>query len=375
MWNVPFFPFKRLALATIFLWQVQFIQAQMTDSDFLIEKGNHLNLTQAGASHFAKLALNCIQQEYPNKLSHVMHDEEEVLPPRTLHPAFYGCFDWHSSVHGHWMLIRLVKNFPDMPEASQIRSRIEQNLNPKNIEQEVAYLNQAGRKSFERMYGWSWLLKLAEELHTWEDPQGQKWSADLQPLTDAIVARYLDFLPRQTYPIRTGVHPNTAFGLSFAWDYAQAVNHEGLTSIIQESSLQYYGFDVDCPATWEPGGSDFLSPCLEEANLMRRVLEADAFKDWFSRFLPDLPASLRKPATVSDRTDGQIVHLDGLNLSRSWCLYGIASSLPETDPRGGLLREVAEKHVRITLPNIASGNYEGEHWLASFAVYVLSMTD
>ncbi|MEM7370848.1 MAG: DUF2891 domain-containing protein [Bacteroidota bacterium] len=347
----------------------------MTDTEFLSEKGDQLSLTQEGASHFAKLALNCIQQEYPNKLSHVMHNEEEIQSPQALHPAFYGCFDWHSSVHGHWMLIRLLKTFPDMPEALDIRSKIDHNLQEKHIAQEVAYLNQSGRKSFERMYGWAWLLKLAEELHGWNDPQAQNWSRQLQPLTDAIIARYLDFLPRQTYPIRTGVHPNTAFGLSFAWDYAQAANHEALKRIIRESSLRYYGFDVNCPATWEPGGSDFLSPCLEEANLMRRVLEAEAFTDWFSRFLPDLPASLREPATVSDRTDGQIVHLDGLNLSRSWCFYGIASSLPESDPRGGLLREVAEKHVRITLPNIASGNYEGEHWLASFAVYVLSMTD
>lgn len=347
--------------------------AQLPDSPFLIEADNQLRLTQEGASHFARLALHCIQQEYPNKLSHVMNSEEEVLSPRTLHPAFYGCFDWHSSVHGHWMLVRLLKTFPDLPEGDKIREKLATNLTKENIAQEVAYLNQSGRKSFERMYGWAWLLKLAKALQTWNDPQGKEWAANLQPLADVFVARYIDFLPKQTYAIRTGVHPNTAFGLSFAWDYALVAEHEELQATIKESALRYYGFDVNCPASWEPSGSDFLSPCLQEADLMRRILEPDAFKDWYSRFLPQLPLTLREPATVTDRTDGQLVHLDGVNLSRAWCLYGIAAALPQSDPRVSLLREVAEKHVRITLPNIASGSYEGEHWLASFAVYVLSM--
>ena len=351
------------------------ISAQMPDSPFLKEDGKQLRLTQEGASHFARLALKCLQQEYPNKLSHTMHDESEVQNPKELHPAFYGCFDWHSSVHGHWMLIQLLKRFPELPEAEEIRKKLGENLSVDNIAQEVAYLNQPGRKSFERMYGWSWLLKLSLALHTWEDAQGKLWRKNLQPLADAIAARYLDFLPKQTYPIRTGVHPNTAFGLSFAWDYAVRTQHVDLQTIIRESAMRYYGFDVDCPANWEPGGSDFLSPCLEEANLMRRVLKPEVFKDWFSRFLPQLPPGLREPATVTDRTDGQLVHLDGVNLSRAWCLYGIASALPEGDPRIALLRQIAETHIRLSLPNIADGNYEGEHWLASFAVYVLTMID
>ncbi|MEL6676668.1 MAG: DUF2891 domain-containing protein [Bacteroidota bacterium] len=351
------------------------LMAQPADSSFLTTdlQSGRLQLTQTGASHFANLALSCIQKEYPNKLSHVMADDSEVKGPRDLHPAFYGCFDWHSSVHGHWMLVRLLKLFPDLPEAADIRKGVDENLQVANIRAEVAYLAQPNRKSFERMYGWAWLLKLAEELHGWEDAQGKKWARNLQPLADAIVARYLDFLPRQTYPIRTGVHPNTAFGLTFAWDYAIATGQKELKSLIEISSLKYYGFDYDCPASWEPGGEDFLSPCLEEAELMARVLSKDAFRDWFGRFLPRLPKELREPASVSDRTDGKIVHLDGLNLSRGWALLKIGNALPPEDPRKTVLLEVANRHIVTTLPNIASGDYAGEHWLASFAIYALSI--
>jgi len=351
-----------------------FLSGQSTNPFLDIDvKSGKPSLTEAGASHFAKLALHCIGTEYPNKISHVLNNQSDILGPKRLHPAFYGCFDWHSSVHGHWMLIRLIKLFPNMPEAEEIRIAIETNLTSKNIQQEIYYLNQKSRRSFERTYGWAWLLKLADELLDWDDPQGKNWSQILKPLAETFVQRYLEFLPKQTYPIRTGVHPNTAFGLSFAHDYAISTQNKKLKALIELTALRYYGFDTNCPADWEPGGSDFLSPCLEEANLMRRVLKPDSFRDWYGRFMPKLGYNLRNPATVSDRTDGQLVHLDGLNLSRGWCMLGIASALGENDPRKELLLETANRHILATLPNIASGDYAGEHWLASFAVYALSI--
>lgn len=334
-------------------------------------------LTLEQARHLAQLALNCIQVEYPNKLSHIMNHQGEVKSPRELHPSFYGCFDWHSSVHGHWMLVHLLKAFPGMEGERRIREMMDENLSESAILQEVAYLSQPNRKSFERTYGWAWLLKLAQELESWEDPQGQRWARNLRPLTEAVVERYLEFLPRQTYPIRTGLHPNTAFGLSFAWDYAAYMGNEPLQLLISQTAQRYFGSDRGCPGAWEPGGADFLSPCLEEANLMRRILPPDAFARWLKAFLPDLesaqPASLFLPATVADRSDPQIVHLDGLNLSRAWCMLGIASALPDTHEAREALMAAARQHVHATLPYIASGNYEGEHWLASFAVYALSV--
>ena len=333
-------------------------------------------LDTGDASVFAGLALKGIRQEFPNKLDHVMNDVGEVRTPSSLHPVFYGSFDWHSSVHGHWMLIRLLKLFPDLPEAAQIRSVLDDHFTPEKVLAEVDYLNQPNRASFERTYGWAWLLKLAEELLTWDDPDGRRWSANLQPLAYAISARYLDFLPRQTYPIRRGVHPNTAFGIAFALDYAREVGHAVLEELLLERAHAYFGEDEDFPAAWEPDGDDFFSRSLIEADLMRRVLEPSAFEDWFRRFLPALrrgePRSLLEPADVSDRTDPKIVHLDGLNLSRAWCMKGIAVALPEGDPLRAVLMDSATRHAEATLPHIASGNYEGEHWLASFAVFMLS---
>lgn len=333
-------------------------------------------LTQEQASRFAQLALNCIGREYPNKMDHVMNDAGEVQAPSVLHPAFYGCLDWHSAVHGHWMLVRLLKLFPDLPEADAIRRALDANLSAASIETEVRYLYQANRKSFERTYGWAWLLKLAEELDGWDDPDGRAWSANLTPLARAIAERYRDFLPRQTYPIRTGVHPNTAFGIAFALDYARHVGDEALEALLIERSLTYYGQDRDGPAAWEPGGADFFSPCLMEADLMRRVLRGPAFGKWLARFLPSLrtsrPENLLTPAIVADRTDPKIVHLDGLNLSRAWCMRGIAGSLPMGDPVRRVLEAAALRHAEDALGHIASGQYEGEHWLASFAVYMIS---
>lgn len=332
-------------------------------------------LDMAKASKFAAMALKCIHQQYPNKPGHVMMNEKEVLGPRALHPAFYGCFDWHSAVHGHWMLIRLLKTFPRLPEAPAIRKAINQNLTAANILKETEYFKHPKRKSFERTYGWAWLLKLAEELHTWDDPDGKTWLKNLTPLTNIIVKKYMDFLPKQTYPIRTGVHPNTAFGLAFALDYARTVKNKDLETLLTERALSYYAKDTDCPAAWEPGGEDFFSPCLMEAALMQRVLKREAFNDWFHAFLPGIakgkPRRLLEPATVTDRSDGKLVHLDGLNLSRAWCMTRIASALPRGDARDHLLKAAVE-HADDALKNIHSGDYAGEHWLASFAVYLLA---
>jgi hypothetical protein len=333
-------------------------------------------LTSAVASNFARLALGCISKEYPNKPDHVLNTPGDVVSPKTMHPAFYGCYDWHSSVHGHWMLIRLLRLFPDLPEAAQIRAAVRANITDSNIRTEIEYLDQPGRKSFERTYGWAWLLKLAEELHSWKDAQGQSWFQILDPLTRVIVARYLDFLPRQTYPIRTGVHPNTAFGIACALDYAREVRNTELEKMLVQRSLDYYASDTAAPVSWEPGGEDFFSPSLMEADLMRRVLSRDKFRLWFSRFGPALingsARNLMRPATVSDRSDPKLVHLDGLNLSRAWCMTGIASSLPQRDRGRIALMEAAGRHLDDALAHVASGNYEGEHWLASFAVYALS---
>jgi len=334
------------------------------------------SLDREAASGFARLAVRAITREYPNKLDHVMNDANEVRSPRVLHPVFYGSFDWHSSVHGHWMLVRLLERFPDLPEASEIRATLDAHLTAANVATEVAYLGQANRASFERMYGWAWLLQLATELHGWDDPDARRWAANLQPLADAVAQRYLAFLPKQTYPIRRGVHPNTAFGMTFALDYARAMGRRDLEDLLLERSRSYFAGDSAYPARWEPDGDDFLSRSLVEANLMRRVLPAAEFAAWFHAFLPTIergePRSLLEPAIVGDRSDPGLVHLDGLNLSRAWCMRGIASALPPDDPDRPILLAAAARHARATLPYVASGNYEGEHWLASFAVYMFT---
>jgi Protein of unknown function (DUF2891) len=335
-----------------------------------------LSLTQTEGSHFASLALKCVTREYPNKPDHTINDAADVRGPRAMHGTFYGCFDWHSSVHGHWMLVHLLRLFPSLLEARDIRGALDANLAAENIANEVAYLKQSNRASFERTYGWAWLLKLAEELHDWNDQDGKRWSQNLQPLADGFAEKYLSFLPKQNYPIRTGVHPNTAFGLAFALDYARAVGNKKLESLIVERSRTYYAHDTNYPASWEPGGEDFFSPALMEADLMRRVMSKPEFAAWFHRFLPGVsrgqPRQLLQPAIVTDRTDPKLVHLDGLNLSRAWCMRSIANALPRNDPARRVLARSAASHAKAGLDHVASGNYEGEHWLASFAVYLLT---
>jgi hypothetical protein len=334
------------------------------------------SLTREQAIHFADLALKCICREYPNKPEHVLNSAADVRSPKELHPAFYGCFDWHSSVHGHWMLVRLMQMFSGLPQEKQIRTALNGNLTEENARVEAAYLDAPNRQSFERLYGWAWLLKLTEELNGWKDEDGRRWSRNLKPLADAIATRYLEFLPKQAYPIRTGVHPNTAFGLAFGLDYARALGNRKLEILIAERARTYFQSDASYPASWEPGGEDFFSPSLMEADLMRRVLGRDEFRSWFAGFLPGVgrtePKSLLQPARVTDRSDPKLVHLDGLNLSRAWCMFNIAAALPEADPARRNLADSASRHAQAALSHVASGDYVGEHWLASFAVYLLS---
>lgn len=339
-------------------------QAQAPPADMALEATK--------ASHFAKLALKCVRQEYPNKLDHVMNGASEIQSPKALHPAFYGCFDWHSSVHGHWMLVKLLREFPELPEAKEIRSVLDENFAPERIAAEVAYFAQPNRRSFERTYGWAWLLKLAAELRTWDSPEARKWSASLQPLTNRVTTAFLEFLPRQTYPIRTGVHPNTAFSLALAMDYAKAAKDHRLETLIAERARTYFGLDRSGPLRWEPSGEDFLSGCLEETALMAKVLSKSDFRTWATGFLPELLVDGKlEPAVVSDRTDPKIVHLDGLNLSRARCLYLIVAALGAKDLRREALLKTAEAHGQASLPFIGSGSYEGEHWLGTFAVHML----
>lgn len=363
--------FRLLLLLLLFFSSNAF--AQVNDM-FLVKKDSSgFELTIKGASHLASLPLRCIGQEFPNKTNHTSNaDSDHVLLPHQLHPAFYGCFDWHSCVHGHWMLVKLLKMFPNLPDAARIRATLNRTLTAENIRREVKYFDLPLTASWERTYGWAWLLKLDEELSTWNDEDGRKWKQALEPLTNKIVDIWTKFLPKQTYPNRTGVHPNTAFGLVFALDYARTEKKTDFEKAIIESAKRIFGNDQLAPANWEPDGSDFLSPSLEESDLMRRVFTPKEFINWFNHFysLKTLKHLTILPV-VSDRTDLQIVHLDGLSFSRSWCMQGIASALPASDPRRKLLMKSAIQHLAVSLPNVVSGNYGGEHWLASFAVYAL----
>jgi len=327
-------------------------------------------LTREQANRLAALPLKCMQQEFPNKLGQVLGTEADLQSPKSLHPAFYGCFDWHSSVHGHWMLIELLKRFPDLEEADRIKKQLSENISAANILQEVTYFEGKHNKSYERTYGWAWLLKLSESLQTWEDPMGKALAKNLEPLTQLIRNRYLEFLPKLYYPIRVGEHTNTGFGLGFAWDYANTVEDQELLALINQRAKDWFLKDENCPLTWEPSGYDFLSPCMEEADIMRRVLSPTAFKNWFEKFLPELSDSnfTWQPGQVSDRSDGKLVHLDGLNFSRAWVLYGLSKQ--DVGNKNNMIA-IANAHMEFSLPNVVDGDYAGEHWLASFALWAL----
>jgi hypothetical protein len=324
-----------------------------------------LDLDQANA--LVELPLHCITQEYPNKLGQVIGSSADLKTPLELRPAFYGCFDWHSAVHGHWSLVELVNKFPDINHKEAILTTLEEHLTTENIAVELAFFHDKNNTSFERTYGWAWLLKLAESLHFADEPRLKALEAKLQPLTDLMVERYIEFLPKLLYPIRVGEHSNTAFGLSLAYDYAVSLKNDRLRDAIVSRAKDYYSQDEDCPITWEPSGYDFLSPCLEEAYLMSKILDTSAFEAWVAQFLPELQHKdfALAPAQVSDRTDGKLVHLDGLNFSRAWCLRGIAQ---KSDKYGHLIA-IANQHIAYSLPNLVSDSYEGGHWLGTFAIY------
>ena len=335
-------------------------------------------LSEEQVTAFARLALDNIEKEYPNKLSHVWTGEEKARTPRELHPVFYGSFDWHSCVHGHWMLVRLLKLHPHVEIATSIRALLDRQLTAEKMHLEAKYFKQESNRSYERMYGWAWALCLANELRTWEDPQARQWAANFSVLESQIATSVHEYLPRLTYPIRTGVHRDTAFALALILDYARAVDDEQLERLIVDYAVQKYQSDRDYPANYEPSGQDFFSSGLNEADLMRRVMRPEEFSQWLEQFLPGLSeadskaSKLVQPAVVSDVTDPQIVHLVGLNLSRGWTQRGIASVLGEEDPRRQVLDVSARTHCREGLRYVFSGHYEGEHWLATFAVYLLT---
>lgn len=320
-----------------------------------------------------RLALSHITREYPNKLDHVLNGPGDLRGPRELHPIFFGSFDWHSCVHGYWLLATVLRLFPENAESGEIRELFDAQLTPPNVRAELEYLGQPLRNTFERPYGWAWLLMLAAELHRHGTDYGNRWSKALTPLADAFARRFLDFLPKATYPTRVGTHFNSAFGITLALEYAEVASDRALRKLLVNKASDWYRNDVDCQA-WEPGGDDFLSPALTEAECMRRMLSASEFQEWLARFLPRLgerePKTLFEPAIVSDRSDGKIAHLDGLNLSRGWCWRSLASAWPDTDPRRAVALDAADVHLAASLPHVA-GDYMGEHWLATFALLAL----
>ena len=322
-------------------------------------------LDPQAAERFAALALACVHREYPNKIAHVMNSDADAKPPRELTPAFYGCYDWHSSVHGHWLLARLARLYPDAPFAEPAQAALAQSLTAEHIGKEVSYMNGAGRATFERPYGLAWLLLLGLELREWKSPL----AANLAPLETASVERLKTWLPKLSYPVRSGEHSQTAFALGLTLDYARGTADPAFESLLTERARAYYLNDRACPASYEPSGEDFLSPCLAEADVMRRVLPAAEFVVWFDSFLPQIAF---RPQVVTDPADGKLAHLDGLNLSRAWMLEGIASALPAAYPRRSQILELARAHRDAGLRSVTGAHYEGSHWLGSFAVYLAS---
>jgi hypothetical protein len=333
-------------------------------------------LDAAAAGRFARLALDCVHREYPNKVAHVLAGDADARPPRELTPAFYGCYDWHSSVHGHWLLARLARLYPDAPLAAPARAALERSLTPANVAAELAYLRGPGRVSFERPYGLAWLLALAAELRSWDDPQARAWAAALEPLEVESAQRIMAWLPKLQYPIRSGEHSQTAFAFGLIADWAQVRGDVGMIRLLESRGRLYYGQDRGCALSYEPSGEDFLSPCLAEADFMRRILPREEYAAWLGRFLPELPKDGRAgwlaPGIVTDRSDPKLAHIDGLNLSRAWMLEGMASGLPPQDRRRAALEAAARAHAAAALPAVTGEHYEGGHWLGTFAVYLTS---
>lgn len=333
--------------------------------------------TLAEANKLIELPLHCVGTKYPYKPGETLESKADLVEPIAVHPIFYGCFDWHSAVHGYWSMVTLLKQFPEMEKAEEVRKLLKEKITAENVATEVAFFEKPINKSFERTYGWAWLLKLSEELHNWDDPMAKDLEQNLKPLADIIVLRYKEFLPKLNYPIRVGEHTNTAFGLTFAYDYAETMGDLELKQLIEKRARDFYMNDENCPIDWEPSGYDFLSPCLEEIDIMRRVLspkakysDGEEFIEWLDKFMPQLADKNYhlKVGAVSDRTDGKLVHLDGLNFSRAWVFYGLAKRYPKYKH----LENLANEHVAYSYPNLVGDSYEGGHWLGSFAIYALN---
>lgn len=346
------------ALIVLTLFSVQ-ISAQNTK----------ISLNEERAKKLYAFAFECIDKEYPNKPGGVLGNDSYLSPPRVIHPAFYGCFDWHSSVHGHWALVTILKEFPQFSKRDEIIGKLKRNITKENIVKEVEYLNDPNNKDFERTYGWAWLLKLDEALLEWRDPVADSLHNSLLPLVNIINERFIEFLGKLNYPIRVGEHSNIAFGMSFAYDYASKYNKR-LAEAIEQKAKIFFLNDRSSPLSWEPGGFDFLSPSLQEASLMMKIIPKDEFEMWLKGFLPGFeeePGRYLKVAIVSDRSDGKLAHLDGLNYSRAWCLYEIGHKLGNE-----AMIKLADEHFNYSYEKMDSGEYAGAHWLASFALYALT---
>ncbi|HEY3930139.1 MAG TPA: DUF2891 domain-containing protein [Candidatus Koribacter sp.] len=327
-------------------------------------------LSSFQADRFANLALACVHREYPNKITHILNSDADALPPRRLTPAFYGCFDWHSAVHAHWLLVRLLRMVPDSKFEHHARHALAKNLTAENLTAEADYLQGDGRASFERPYGLAWLLQLATELHEWqEDVHAQEVAQNLKPLEAEVVRRFSAWLPKLPFPVRSGEHSQTAFAIGLALDFARTTRNAAFTNLLEQRAKAFFQNDLKAPLSYEPSGEDFLSPTLAEADVMRRILSPQSFAAWLTEFFPSIDL---QPAVSPDRTDGKLAHLDGLNLSRAWMLEGIASRLPSADPRKSKLQELATIHAHAGLEAVTGEHYEGGHWLASFAVYLLT---
>lgn len=371
---------KKLLFIILLLAGLCLAQQNRTMAPQAATPANAGNFNADAAQRFANLALACVHKEYPNKLAHSLNSDADVAPPRKLTPAFYGCYDWHSSVHGHWLLARLVRSFPDASFAPAARAALQQSLTEANIAQEVAYLKADGRASFEWPYGLAWLLQLGAELREWEKteptPAVRELSANLRPLEQAAAERLKTWLPKLSHPVRSGEHSQTAFALGLIIDYARNTGDQDFLNLLLGKAREFYGADKNCPLAYEPSGEDFLSPCLAEADVMRRVLSPIDFADWLRQFLPQVSAGASDawlPAEKSpDQSDPKLAHIDGLNLSRAWMLEGIASGLPKNDPRIAVLERSAANHKTAGLAAVTGEHYEGGHWLGSFAVYLVT---
>ena len=339
------------------------------------------SLAPEAAARFAALALKCLHQEYPNHISHTLNGAADARPPHELTPAFYGCLDWHSDVHGHWLLARLLRLYPDAPFATQARAALEESFTAAKIDAEASYLRGAGRASFERPYGLAWLLALAAELRRSDDGDARRWSGVLAPLETEVVARLESWLPKLAYPIRVGEHDQTAFAFGLIWDWAGVTQDAKMRRLLTDAARRFYRHDRNCPLAYEPSGEDFLSPCLADADFMRRVLPPAVFAAWLSGFLPQIPHAATgarrapawlEPGVVTDRSDPKLAHIDGLNLSRAWMLEGMANGLPPGDARIAALEAASARHAAAALPAVTGEYYEGGHWLGTFAVYLTS---